>query len=213
MKNEIPGWMTEEELAGINAIADTLKPESWVLEIGSFLGRSAVQWAAHKNVSRVVCVDAWMGMPRDYGYALDACDYREKIVLDLPILDQFVLNTFQIKEIYPVRYYSQEFVWRFNKKPSVIFIDGDHSETGLAHDLNRAFSNDWGYMPGKTIIAGHDYDHSHIPHIKPMVDAFAYERGLGAPRVMGGMVFALGMPKPAAPVAPVASTTTTESES
>jgi hypothetical protein len=65
--NPVPGWMTDADLQAIDRICAQVPLGAPVLEIGSFLGRSSIQWAARLPSSKIVCVDAcltrWCAQP------------------------------------------------------------------------------------------------------------------------------------------------------
>jgi predicted O-methyltransferase YrrM len=55
----IPGWMPEKELKTIERIARGIPENGIVAELGTFLGRSAVAWAASAPTATVHCIDLW----------------------------------------------------------------------------------------------------------------------------------------------------------
>lgn len=66
----------------------------------------------------------------------------------------------------------------------LIFIDGDHSASGIRNDLEGW----WPQLAPDGLFAGHDYGNPNFPDVKTQVDAFADEYGLDL-RVMSDLVW------------------------
>lgn len=173
--NPVPGWMSAVELKEIDRLSSLLQPHDSILEIGSFLGRSAVQWAVNHPFGRVVCVDPWVGNPQDYIdlYWIEKCDGdRSKVQLDQPTYKQFLTNTKHCTNILPVKMRSEDFEWYFNSPPSLIFVDADHTYDGVIKDLDLCLLK-W-QAAASTIICGHDYN---LESVKMAVHNFALCHG------------------------------------
>lgn len=190
--NPVPGWMTIEDLNAIDKIASQVPLGAPVLEIGSFLGRSSVQWAARLPASRIVCVDAWQGAPQDYveRWYLEQCwgDHKD-FHMDKPMFNQFLYNTKHFTNIIPIRTQSTEFVWHWPQPPAVIFIDGDHTDHGVNADLNCCYTQ-WG-ATNDTIICGHDYNPTFNNSVHRQVTHFAASNRMVVQHHEGSTVFEL----------------------
>ena len=178
---DIPGWMSKAELDHIDTIC-RCNIVLDVLEIGSFFGRSSLQWAHSMervagDLTQVLCVDPWMGKLLDFGQgAIDALDGKlEDRYWDLPLYDNFLINTASYPQIKPIRYYSHEFTWHKEFDPlgpDIIFIDGDHSFTAVWNDLCHSLPGGQFGAHKRTIITGHDYNHPHFDSVTKAVGAF-----------------------------------------
>lgn len=186
-KNDVPGWMTDVEIDTLisimyNAISPTNEVFNRpVLEIGSFLGRSAVAMSDYAP-GRIICVDPWDSTVNDFPKgAVEALDGDTQFLnKHESIYSLFLINIRDCSNIFPIRMSSREFHWVMagsDVPPGLIFIDGDHSVPGVAFDLNASLPGGQFGADEHTIIAGHDYGHPYIPHIKPMVDEFARANG------------------------------------
>lgn len=188
--NPVPGWMTDHDLAAIDQICTRVPLGAPVLEIGSFLGRSSVQWAARLPSSRIVCVDAWQGTPQDYveRWYLEQCWGDHALMrMDQPMFPQFLYNTRDFTNIIPIRSPSTEFTWVWNKSPAVIFIDGDHTDAGVRDDLLACHTR-WQSSP-HTIICGHDYNPKFHNSVFRQVTKYAHTLGLMVYHHEGSTIF------------------------
>lgn len=190
--NPVPGWMTDQDLAAIDNICIRVPLGAPVLEIGSFLGRSSVQWAARLPSSRIICVDAWQGAPADYveTWYLEQC-WGDHALMNMKsaMFPQFLHNTRDFTNIVPVRISSREFTWVWRTPPHVIFIDGDHTDMGVRCDLESCYEN-WG-ATSDTIICGHDYNPQFNNSVVRQVTQFASDHGLEVIHHEGSTIFEL----------------------
>lgn len=184
MKNTIPGWMSERELEVMADAARSVWVGRCILEIGSFLGRSA--WNFEQALggwkATLVCVDPWEGTLGQFDPEARKLMDGDTEFLDesLGLYEHFLINTRDCRSIFPVRLKSSQFHWIMAPSrlpPGLIFIDGDHSPAGLQHDLHACLPDGSFGADDKTLIFGHDYANPRIPHIKPMVDGFAADHG------------------------------------
>jgi len=172
--NHLPGWMTDAELAAIDDICKLVPLGAPVLEIGSFLGRSTIQWAARLPASRIICVDTWQGYPQDYieDWYLQQCHGDHRFLRkDMTLFRQFLRNTRRFTNVYPMRVNSREFEWVWAEPPGVIFIDGDHTDEGVKADLEAVYTR-W-HANSDTIICGHDYNTQFNNQVKRMLEPMA----------------------------------------
>src|SRR5688572_13240883 len=84
------GWMSDGELSYLSEIANELKPDSVIFEIGSFCGRSSRVLADNSDDScKIYCIDPWnyeIPMWDIYGNVM------EPIVVDDSTYMQFCQN-------------------------------------------------------------------------------------------------------------------------
>ena len=56
---EIPGYLSNEDIGAIELLSKKIKPNGTLVEIGSFLGKSAAEWAKHLPDSKIICIDGF----------------------------------------------------------------------------------------------------------------------------------------------------------
>jgi cephalosporin hydroxylase len=154
----ISGWMPEHELAVIYEIANRVKPRT-VVEIGSWIGRSAVAWAESLSDAMIYCVDPWPATMHH-----DLSDLSGSALYDP--YEKFLENTKPYPNIRPLRLRSNELVWPDCAHADLVFIDGDHSEAAVMADLILAAR----MTHGRGTICGHDYEGIGTPNVKSVVD-------------------------------------------
>ena len=126
LEPRVNGWFDEENATFLTPF---VKPGSSVLEIGSWLGKSAIWFAEHVGTEGIVwTVDHFKGDPGIM---------RTRQANEIPTLwEQFVSNCWDYREIIrPLRGSSSEalpFLAGSGCAPSLIYVDG-------AHDYENAF--------------------------------------------------------------------------
>ena len=203
IKNTIPGWMTDAELSVLETVGRTMDIGRAILEIGSFLGRSAYTFAqATKHWGGlVVCVDPWTGTISDFHGDAVAVLNGDIEYLDhsLSLYHHFLINTRNCDNIFPVRMPSNEFNWLFTptiRPPGAIFIDGDHSADALWSDLCASVPGGQFGADADTAIYGHDYGNPGLPEVKEVVDRFALSHNLYVTNYPDTSIFRLTRTKP-----------------
>jgi hypothetical protein len=163
---KIPGWMTREELEWLYEKAQTMES---VVEIGSFKGRSTFVLASGCNGDKghVFAIDPFTGVALGCNPAADG----------KPTFDDFMRNVGHFPHLTPMKMTSQmaaasEFV---PAKVDMVFIDGDHSFTGVQSDLHN-----WAPRTTK-LLCGHDLDDPNYPGVRQ-----ALQSAYGADRIGRG---------------------------
>ena len=127
------------EMLFLQQLVYQLNNNSLILEIGSFLGKSAValEDAAEKINGTVICVDPFDKHTNSF------CPNQKEI---------FLKNISGWDNIYLVEAHSSNFFeLNTEDKFDMIFIDGDHSVIGFISDLKNAI------LRSKKIVCGHDF--------------------------------------------------------
>jgi predicted O-methyltransferase YrrM len=144
-----------------------LPPNGIFVEIGSFLGKSAVEWAKnlkHLNKDyKIITIDS---------YNSDIDILRNLLIradFDVPDskthLEMFQYYTQDYPNIKPLEaFFNQDFV--FNQKIAGVFEDSDHTQ----RTLNYALPYWWERLVPGGILSGHDYG---LRDVKVSVDSFA----------------------------------------
>lgn len=153
--NRIFTHLTLEEKLCLHKVARCVQPGTILAEIGSYLGASACFLAAGMASDCLLyCIDTWGN---------DAMAYTEdeKRDRDLQPKDtyaEFLANTAPHKaRIVPLRGWSTEVVGKIPRGPigglvSFLFVDGDHSYTGVLADWNAYFP----LLSPQAFVAFHD---------------------------------------------------------
>jgi len=147
--NGIPGWFPQENADQLERLIAEYQVKS-VIEIGSFLGLSAV-WFAHR-VDQVFCIDRWYE-EQDWESEnnLVATLRRWELPRDIfPLFRENVMRSGVWHKICPVRGHSRYVAGRV---PSVdlVYIDGDHTREGAQSDIEIYQEK------ARRVICGDDY--------------------------------------------------------
>jgi len=147
----IPGWLSDEnreQLEDLIAVHDVRS----VIEIGSFMGLSAVWFASHPQIERVTCIDTWYE-PANYESEnnLVATLRRWELPRDFfPLFRDNVMRSGYWHKIHPLRGHSR-YICGEAPEADLVYIDGDHSYEGVERDITL-------YRPkAKKVIAGDDF--------------------------------------------------------
>ena len=137
--------LREEARKNLNVPDGGLK----ILEVGSFVGRSALALANRGDT--VYCVDTWCGGGDD-----EIAEVYQVPGAPQTIFTLFCLNTKAklFKTIFPCKGTSVEWAVNWPFPVDMIFIDADHTEQGVRHDLCN-----WRRHVKKPggVFCGHDY--------------------------------------------------------
>ncbi len=171
---EINGVQGELGLGDVRYLFDktgTLQENSVIVEIGSFMGLSAIVMAhgliADGNyTTRIYCIDTWEGSPEHQN--LD-------VIKNKQLYDNFIGNISKagVKPlIHPIRKRSTEASLDFQEQSiDLLFIDGDHSYESCYEDLKAWYPK----LKPEGILIGHDC----VPGggVYQAVEKFSKERG------------------------------------
>jgi predicted O-methyltransferase YrrM len=163
----IPGWMPEYELRVIEDLAQRVRPNGAIVEVGPFCGRSSWCWAqsAHPSV-RVMCLDIWdPGQHPFHPPVAGQTDSDAKLFGTaanpedaLGTLENFRRNTADCPNITPLRGASPDsFLDWPQESVDLVFLDGLHHNPGFHRDLWFWWDR---LMPGG-IYCGDDYARTH----------------------------------------------------
>ena len=163
----VPGYLSEHDISIICNLTKELPPNGIFVEIGGFLGKSAVEWAKNlkhldKNY-KIITIDS---------YNSDIDILRNLLIkadFDVPDsnthLEMFQYYTQDYPNIKPLQaFFNQDFV--FDQKISGVFEDSDHTQRTLSYALPYWWER---LIPGG-ILSGHDYS---MREVQVSVDSFA----------------------------------------
>lgn len=163
---DVPGLLTDGDMLAIRELAKKLPNSGTFVEIGAFLGKSAVEWAKNfKDFNKdyaIISIDSFNSPIEILKELLIEADF------DLPPgnsqLEWFKHYTKNFKNIRPLEvFFNKDYV--FDISLAGVFEDSDHSQAALVHALPYWWSR---IQPGG-ILSGHDYN----DEVKLAVDQFA----------------------------------------
>lgn len=165
----VPGYLNGGDIdIAIPALCKMMPAEGVMVEIGSFLGKSSVEWA--KNFQqldkkfKILCIDSF-NSPREILH-----DLMHEAGCPVPDpegdqLDLFKFYTAKYPNIKPIKtFFDDKFV--FPARVNLVFEDSTHTQKYLANALPFW----WDKIHPGGVLAGHDY---WIDEVKAAVDLFA----------------------------------------
>lgn len=163
---EIPGYLSDGDILGIAQLCKLLPAtDGVVVEVGTFLGKSAAEWAKNLDESyNIICIDSF-NSPKEI---LDELLVNAGFVLPVGCktqLDMFNSYTNKYSSIVPVTaFFDTDFV--FPKTVDLVFEDSTHSQQYLSYALPFW----WDKIRSRGVLSGHDYN---LRSVQQAVDLFA----------------------------------------
>lgn len=124
-----------------------VKDKKLVLEVGSWLGRSAREWLNHSEAN-VICVDTWEG----------SVEHNKKDDRVINLYNTFLSNQKRwCSRVFPMKMTSVQALLTLQKydvKPDFIYIDASHQYEDVYTDLSMCYNaypnalicgDDWGW--------------------------------------------------------------------
>jgi len=131
------------------------------LEIGSYVGSSACLMLENKNIKKVFCIDPLMLPPSHFM----GNQNQEKTIKSN--LSRFSSDRYSIHKGFSTDEKILQFFKAKKEFFDIIFIDGDHSYSGVLNDFNN-FKDC--LKKGGFLIFDDYYDYKHSPQVKKAVD-------------------------------------------
>ncbi len=158
---DVRGWMPEDHLDVIEKWAKDLPENSVIVEVGSFLGRSAVAWALSALNSQVFCFDRWEGEVTTEEH-LQPFLWRHGLPIagDCNSIETFIANTAKYGNILPRKIGNvSEIEW--SEAVDIVFIDAAH-----CNPMDWDYIQYWlPFIKRGGYISGHDYGYSYYPDV------------------------------------------------
>lgn len=156
------GWFGKSH---IKLLMPLIKNKKLILELGSWVGKSAMYWLKNSNAN-VICIDTWNGSTEHYGRF-------DKMLKCLK--GTFLANTKEWKDrVFPLQMKTINGLaelYKHNIHPDFIYIDASHEYEDVFVDLSLCYN----YFPN-AIICGDDWNWSKtdqpVYNVKLAVDKF-----------------------------------------
>lgn len=164
---KIPGFMSDVSLPAIERLARKVPENGVIVEIGSFMGRSA--WAFAKSAYpsvKVYCIDLWQtpenwkrkNLTMQTFYEQMDGDFDPNKVYDFAAFKE---NVKDCPNIIPIVAHSTENDWPLDKKADLVFVDGDHESPQVEKDIDYWLKR----LKPNGILAGHDFSMINFPAV------------------------------------------------
>ena len=164
---DVPGYLSEDDMQSLTALCELLPVTGTMVEVGSFLGKSAVEFSKNlTNLNKdytIICIDSFNSPIEILNQLLLNADFTiPKEVFSH--LEMFKYYTKEYKNIFSVTgFFNQHFV--FPQQVDLVFEDSTHS----LQYLNHALPFWWKHIKPGGILSGHDYRQE----VRTAVDIFA----------------------------------------
>ena len=146
-----------------------------VIEIGSFIGQTAVFFAKHTQIEKVICIDPFKA-EGDWARDLEARGIPNPFYC---VFEENLRRRGLLHKIEAIRAKSSGVAVRDLPEVDMLFIDGDHSYEGCLSDIKL-------YAYKAKLVCGDDYhtDENGVPYfpgvrraVQQMFPAHEYEEG------------------------------------
>lgn len=165
---KVPGYLSDGDMStAIPYLCGRAPDQGLMVEVGSFLGKSAVEWARNfQHVGKpykILCIDSFNSPIPVLHDLLQEADFEiPNLVWDqLELFKHYTSGHVNIKPI--KTFFDDKFV--FPARAQVIFEDSTHTQKYLA----KALPFWWQVLTDGGILAGHDYAYE----VRAAVDLFA----------------------------------------
>ena len=150
--DRIPGYLIRGQEHWLHTVVDSLPDDAVIVEIGSFLGRSAtaMAFACVGTNKKIYCIDTFQGNDSDFVKGQSNVTWEGE-----EFLTQFKKNLDSnnlLEYVVPVPGLSYEIGENWDKEIDFLFIDGSHEYEDVIRDFD-VFSP---YVKAGSIIAFHD---------------------------------------------------------
>jgi len=180
--DDAQGWMDENVLKMFDIIQ---RPCKVIIEVGSWKGRSALNFGKHIIKSEpegvVLCIDTWLGAPEFWTWGSEDMERGGSLILQdgyPSVFYTFLNNVYanQLQDtVVPFPISSEQgynVLTHYQFKVDAIYIDASH-EQGIVY---REMSNFWELLSPGGVLFGDDYM-SNWPGVIHDVDLFAKDKG------------------------------------
>jgi len=160
---DVPGYLTDGDIFAIECLSKKLPPSGTIVEIGSFLGKSSVEWAKNLPNHKIICIDSFNSPIDILNRLLISSDFVMPVgpKNNIELFKHYTKNYSNIKPI--TAFFNKNFI--FPATVDLVFEDSTHSLEYLSYALPFW----WDHINKGGILSGHDY----AEEVAAAVDIFA----------------------------------------
>lgn len=160
---DVPGYLTDGDIEAIAELSTQLSSTGLVVEVGSFLGKSSVEWAKNLPNHTIMCIDSFNAPIDILNQLLTDGDFTPPVgpTNNVELFKHYTQSYTNIKSI--KAFFNQDF--NFPAQADLVFEDSTHT---LSY-LNYALPFWWAHVKPGGILSGHDYSDD----VAAAVDIFA----------------------------------------
>ena len=164
---DVPGYLTDGDMLAIAHLSKKVPNNGMIVEVGSFLGKSAVEWArgieSDKKSCQIICIDSFNAPPHILKDLLVTAEFTlPSASSQLEMFRHYTSAFDNIKAL--EAFFNQDF--EFDQLVDLVFEDSTHTSKYLTYALPFW----WSKVKAGGILSGHDYS---MREVQVSVDTFA----------------------------------------
>lgn len=182
----VPGYLTSGDIIAINEICEMLPNDSLIVELGSFLGKSAAEWAKNlilqNKKGKIVCIDTFNSAPETLEKLLKKANFPSP-GKKMNQIEMFEYYTKDWPNIHKIKsHFDKNFVWN-DSLVNCFFEDSDHTTQTLSIGLPFW----WDQLTTNGILCGHDYGLDE--GVSSSVNKFAQEKNINVKQFQNSSIW------------------------
>lgn len=164
---DVPGYLTDGDMLAIAHLSKKVPNNGMIVEVGSFLGKSAVEWArgieSDKKSCQIICIDSFNAPSHILKDLLVTAEFTlPSASTQLEMFRHYTSAFYNIKAL--EAFFNQDF--EFDQLVDLVFEDSTHTSKYLTYALPFW----WSKVKAGGILSGHDYS---TREVQVSVDTFA----------------------------------------
>lgn len=182
---QMMGFMPLIDLQTLELLASRVPPNGTIIEVGSFLGRSAWTLAksCHPSVT-VYCIDTWDPVYLEFPLVQKLLAGKEYPSL----FEEFMKNVKDCPNIIPIKGESTKIPWpKKYGEADLVFIDADHQSPNVDNDIHCWIKR----LKPSGILSGHDFSPYAFPDVCRAVIRTARNKHLPLKMFGKGFIWAI----------------------
>ncbi len=173
--DHIPGWALDHQLVLLSKLASNVNENGCIVELGSFLGKSAYALGMNKLPSvKLYCFDHWNHNVPANTFGGD-CPPSGGDTSQIYSLESFKENMAEVKNLHAIKTYLpyDENKIKFDEKIDLLYVDASHKYEDVKEDIKQWCCK---VKPGGIVVFD---DYCDIwPEVQQAVDEYASDNNL-----------------------------------